>query len=282
MISKAIERNIHISPRKAGIVCDAIRFKKVDDAIAQLENIDKKAALIILKLLKSAIANATNNHRMNAAKLYILSIVANEGPTMKRVLPRAKGSANTLRKRTSHIEIIISDDEKDRLLQKESYKKHNKYVELLNGKFDENSRTNLRMTRKQQLLKEEETNKNKNAKGQPIDNSEADIYTREEFSKIVLPDKNDNANKSKSKAKPKLVNKSDDASTPSSTKEKEEVSDKKTEKQVDSNKPSAKAKKETSTKTKNSTKKTTTKTAKKVVNEPVEDKNIAENKKETK
>lgn len=210
MISKAIQRNIHISPRKAGLVCDAVRFKKVNHAIAQLENIDHKAALIILKLLKSAIANATNNNRMNASKLYILSIVANEGPTMKRVLPRAKGSANSIRKRTTHLEIIISDDEKDRLLQKESYKKHNKYVELINGKFNENSRTNLRMTRKQQLLKEEETSKNKNAKGPQTDNSEADIYTREEFNKIVIEDKKDSSkNKKKIEKTPEDIKSED-------------------------------------------------------------------------
>lgn len=189
MISKAIQRNIRISPRKAGLVCDLIRFNKVDKAIAQLENTDHKASFIILKLLKSAIANATNNHRMNAANLYILSIVANEGPTLKRVLPRAKGSANTIRKRSTHIEIIISDDEKDRLMQKESYKKHNKYNDLIHGKLDLSSRLNVRNTRKNQMLQDQQKAKDKANKSAALENSESDIYTKDEFSKVVINDK---------------------------------------------------------------------------------------------
>lgn len=189
MISKAIQRNIRISPRKAGLVCDLIRFNKVDKAIAQLENTDHKASFIILKLLKSAIANATNNHRMNAANLYILSIVANEGPTLKRVLPRAKGSANTIRKRSTHIEIIISDDEKDRLMQKESYKKHNKYNDLIHGKLDLSSRSNVRNTRKNQMLQDQQKAKDKANKSAALENSESDIYTKDEFSKVVINDK---------------------------------------------------------------------------------------------
>lgn len=215
MISKAIQRNIHISSRKAGLICDLIRMKRVDYAIAQLENIDHKASQITLKLLKSAIANATNNHRMNAAKLYILSIVANQGPTLKRVLPRAKGSANTIRKRSTHLEIILSDDEKDRLMQKESYKKHNKYNDLIHGKLDENSRKNLRMTRKLQLLKEEETSQKKKDKSFMSDNSESAIYTKEEFNEVVIKD--DDKKKTKTSS-----------STPKTSKE--EVNTKQTEK----------------------------------------------------
>ncbi|MBR4486796.1 50S ribosomal protein L22 [bacterium] len=199
MISKAIQRNIHISSRKAGLVCDLIRMKRVDYAIAQLENIDHKAAEITLKLLKSAIANATNNHRMNAAKLYILSIVANQGPTLKRVLPRAKGSANTIRKRSTHLEIILSDDEKDRLMQQESYKKHNKYNDLIHGKLDQNSRKNLHMTRKLQQLKQQETSQIKKDKSLLNDNSESAIYTKEEFNEVVIKD--DDKKKSKKTAK---------------------------------------------------------------------------------
>ncbi len=188
MISKAIQKNIRISPRKAGLVCDLIRMKKIDAAIAQLENLNQRSANITLKLLKSAIANATNNFRMNAANLYILSIVANEGPTLKRVLPRAKGSANTIRKRSTHLEIILSDDEHDRLLQQESFKKHNKYNLLIHGKLNENSRSNLRMTRKQQLLKEQENKKKQQDRSFVGDSSEAAIYTKEEFNDVVIKD----------------------------------------------------------------------------------------------
>lgn len=211
MISKAIQRNVRISPRKAGLVCDLIRFNKVDKAIAQLENTDHKASFIILKLLKSAIANATNNHRMNAANLYILSIVANEGPTLKRVLPRAKGSANTIRKRSTHIEIIISDDEKDRLMQKESYKRHNKYNDLIHGKLDLNSRSNVRNTRKNQMLQDQQKVKDKANKSAALENSESDIYTKDEFSKVVINDKE--TTKTVKNSSKKVVNNTNNSDT---------------------------------------------------------------------
>lgn len=184
MISKAIQRNIHISPRKAGLVADLIRHKKVDYAISQLENSNKKGAEIALKLLRSAVANATNNNRMNASKLYILSIVANEGPTMKRVLPRAKGSANTMRKRSTHLEIIISDDEADRELQKLSYKPHNKYNDLIHGKLVDKNASKLHSIRKSQLIEEQKKKqKDKNAAFEP---EQVSIYTKEEFDKVKI------------------------------------------------------------------------------------------------
>lgn len=114
MKARAIQKNIHLSPRKAKLVCDLIRNKKVTDALIILEHTNKKAAPIISKLLNSAIANATNNHAMNAEKLYVYHIVANQGSTLKRTSPRAKGSADLIRKRHTHIEIIVSDDENER------------------------------------------------------------------------------------------------------------------------------------------------------------------------
>lgn len=110
MKTSVILRNIHISARKAGLVCDLIRNKKVTTAITILENTDKKIAPIVKKLLDSAVANATNNHAMDADKLYIYHIVANQGRTIKRALPRAKGSSNMIRKRHCHIVITLSDD----------------------------------------------------------------------------------------------------------------------------------------------------------------------------
>ena len=206
MISKAIERNIRMSARKAGLVCDLVRHKNVNYAIAQLENQHHKAAPIVLKLLKSAIANATNNYRMDATKLYILSIVANEGPTLKRMMPRAKGSATTIRKRSTHIEIILSDDEKDRLLQQESYKRHNKYNDLIHGKLNENSRSNLRMTRKLQSQRDEESEKKKRDRTYQPDVSDAEIYTKEEFEKVVIKD-DDRKNKKVSSKKQQKASK---------------------------------------------------------------------------
>lgn len=114
MKTRAIIRNVHVSHRKVELVIDLIRGKKVNEAIRILENTNKKSAPIVNKLLHSAIANAMNNHGMNGTSLYVYEIFANEGPTMKRMMPRAKGSADTIFKRTTHIEIVLSDDPLER------------------------------------------------------------------------------------------------------------------------------------------------------------------------
>lgn len=115
MKAYAIQRNIRISSSKAKLVCDLIRNKKVKQALVILDNTNKKIAPIIKKLLNSAIANATNSKGFSTVEnLYIYSIVANQGATMKRALPRAKGSSNMIRKRTCHIEIVLSDDPKQK------------------------------------------------------------------------------------------------------------------------------------------------------------------------
>jgi large subunit ribosomal protein L22 len=108
--TKAIQRNIRISPRKAGLVCDLIRSKPASKAVLILENTDKKAASIILKLLNSAIANASHNHAMSLDSLFVESINANQGPVAKRTMPRARGSADIVKKRTTHLEIVLSDE----------------------------------------------------------------------------------------------------------------------------------------------------------------------------
>lgn len=110
----AKQNNIHISSRKAKLVVDLVRDKKVIEATQILENTNKKAAPIVLKLLHQAIANATNNHAMDSTKLYIYHIVANQAPTLKRTNPRARGSADLLKKRYTHFEIVLSDDENER------------------------------------------------------------------------------------------------------------------------------------------------------------------------
>ena len=114
MKTTAIIRNVHVSARKGKLVVDLIRGKKVNEAIRILETTNKKSAPIIKKLLNSAIANAMNNHGMNGSSLYVYEIFANEGPTMKRVMPRAKGSADTIFKRTTHFKIVLSDDVNER------------------------------------------------------------------------------------------------------------------------------------------------------------------------
>ena len=98
-----------VSVTKACFVLDAIRGKDVQTALAILEYNPRYASSIILKLLKSAIANAENNNGMNAEKLYVAACYADKGPTMKRIRPRAQGRAYRIEKRMSNITIVLDE-----------------------------------------------------------------------------------------------------------------------------------------------------------------------------
>jgi large subunit ribosomal protein L22 len=98
-----------ISSRKVKIVADLIRGKSAEEALAIVKFTPKASSAIIEKLLKSAIANAENNHGMKSNKLYVDQIYANQGPTLRRIRPAAKGSAVRIRKRTSHITIVLKE-----------------------------------------------------------------------------------------------------------------------------------------------------------------------------
>ena len=108
--AKATLRYARISSRKVKIVADLIRGKKVDEALAIVKFTPKASSEIIEKLLKSAIANAENNHGMNRGNLIVSEIYANQGPTLKRIRPAAKGSAVRIRKRTCHITIEVKEE----------------------------------------------------------------------------------------------------------------------------------------------------------------------------
>ena len=108
-IARAELHNARISSRKVKIVIDLIRGKNVKEALSILKYTNKAAAPIVEKLVKSAAANATNNHDMDETKLYISEIYANQGPTMKIIMPRAQGRANRIRKRTSHITVVLKE-----------------------------------------------------------------------------------------------------------------------------------------------------------------------------
>jgi len=107
--AKAVEKFIRISPRKLRYVADVIRAKRVDYAVDLLTFTTKKAALIIRKAVQSAAANATENHKMKEDDLVVEKIFINEGPILKRFRPRARGRATKIRKRTSHLTVIVSD-----------------------------------------------------------------------------------------------------------------------------------------------------------------------------
>ena len=108
--AEATLKYARISSRKVKIVADLIRGKKVEEALAIVKFTPKASSEILEKLLKSAIANAENNHGMNRGNLIVSEIYANQGPTLKRIRPAAKGSAVRIRKRISHVTIVVKEE----------------------------------------------------------------------------------------------------------------------------------------------------------------------------
>ena len=104
-------RHVRISPRKVKIVCDLIRGKGVADAANILMHTHKAASEPMMKLLKSAIANAENNQSMNVENLYVSEVFVCPGPTLKRIMPRAQGRAFRILKRTSHVTLAVAEKE---------------------------------------------------------------------------------------------------------------------------------------------------------------------------
>lgn len=111
MEARATLNNVRISPRKVQIVLDLIRNQQIEKAQATLRLTPKAASPILEKLLKSAVANADNNNGMNRDKLYISECYVTPGPIMKRIMPRAQGRAYRILKRTSHITIVVKEQE---------------------------------------------------------------------------------------------------------------------------------------------------------------------------
>lgn len=113
--TRAVLRYYHMSASKARVVLDNIRGKDVNTARDILAGTTREAADVILKLMSSAIANAVNNDGLNADDLYVAAAYADEGPTMKRFTPRARGRAGRIRKRSCHITVIVAKMDDDRL-----------------------------------------------------------------------------------------------------------------------------------------------------------------------
>ena len=109
---RAIARYVRISSRKVKIVVDLIRGKSVREAEAILRYTPKAATEPVLKLLNRAVANAENNLELNRDDLYVAEVYANQGPTLMRYRARAHGRASRIRKRTSHITIVLDQQAK--------------------------------------------------------------------------------------------------------------------------------------------------------------------------
>jgi large subunit ribosomal protein L22 len=111
MESRACAKYIRISPRKVRQVVDLIRGKSLNEALSILRFVPKGSAVPVEKVIKSAAANAENNYNLNRDDLYVYRVYVDEGPTMKRIMPRARGSADRIRKRMSHITIVLAERE---------------------------------------------------------------------------------------------------------------------------------------------------------------------------
>lgn len=104
---KAKLRNLHIAPRKVRLVANLVRGLSVEQAEVQLQYMDKRSSTPMLKLIRSAAANAEHNHKLNREDLFIKSVEVNDGVTLHRWMPRAMGRATPIKKRSSHITLVL-------------------------------------------------------------------------------------------------------------------------------------------------------------------------------
>jgi large subunit ribosomal protein L22 len=107
--ARAVAKYIRISPLKVRQVVNLVRGKRVAEALAILKFTPKDAAAVIEKVIKSAVANAEHNLELNQDDLYIARIYVDQGPTLKRYTPRARGRADLKRRRTSHVTVVVSE-----------------------------------------------------------------------------------------------------------------------------------------------------------------------------
>jgi large subunit ribosomal protein L22 len=110
MEARAVAKFVRISPRKVRLVVDAIRGERVEDALNVLRNLPQRAAPLVEKILQSAVANAEQKEIEDVENLRIRKATVDPGPTLKRFIPRAMGRATPIRKRTSHITIVVDNN----------------------------------------------------------------------------------------------------------------------------------------------------------------------------
>ena len=108
---RAVAKNTGISPKKIRPIINMVRGKKVDEAVRLLEFTISPSAKMVAKVIKSASANAENNFQMDPASLRVVRITADDAPMLKRFQPRARGRADRILKRSSHISVVVSDEE---------------------------------------------------------------------------------------------------------------------------------------------------------------------------
>jgi large subunit ribosomal protein L22 len=118
MEARCVTRYLRVAPRKMRLVADLIRGMNVNDAIQTLQFTHKRAAVPVLKAVKSAVANLVNSEKasnVDPDQLFVKTIFVDEGPTMKRYLPRAMGRATLIRKRTSHLTLYVAEPQEEQI-----------------------------------------------------------------------------------------------------------------------------------------------------------------------
>lgn len=111
MEAKAVAKYIRLSPKKVHLVARMIRGKRVKEAQALLRFVPNRAARVLEKALNSAVANAENNYDLDRENLVVARAFADEGPTMKRLMPRARGRADVIARRSSHVTVVVAERE---------------------------------------------------------------------------------------------------------------------------------------------------------------------------
>jgi len=112
MSVKAIAKGVRQSPRKVGVVAALVRGRSVDDALTILQHVPRRSALPVIKTVKSAAANAENNHNLKPGTLQIVEISVTPGPRIKRFRPAAHGRALPFQRRTSHIRVVVDGEQR--------------------------------------------------------------------------------------------------------------------------------------------------------------------------
>ena len=111
MEARAVTKFVRVSPRKVRLVVDQVRGKAVDDALTMLKFVPKRSALIVAKTLRSAIANAESTQSVDVDRLYVKRVNVDEGGMWKRFMPRGMGRATRIRKRLSHLTVVVDERE---------------------------------------------------------------------------------------------------------------------------------------------------------------------------
>ncbi len=174
---KVLGRNLHISAQKFRLVAALVREENVEDAVKVLKLTRKKAAVLLLDILKSAVANASNNYGLSEDNLYIKTILVDEGRTNKRWRARAKGSADQIFKRTSNVSLVI--DEKKPTAEKDLKKN------IINKKKVDDKKKQGRVKQEEQEMK-----KQKSAQLDPKKLSTSDSDNKEKLSDFKQKDSN--------------------------------------------------------------------------------------------